>query len=94
MNGKFPTSKSTTADSNNQDDPYFHMQQQLQQIDPIRGVNPESNINLQTDELLLDSKKDKCIEIFKNSTIIHDILQKQRQDELMSSYNLDLQTLI
>lgn len=56
---------------------YFHMQEQ-----PfgIRGVKPESNINLQTDQALLESKKDKCIEIFRTSTQIHEILTKARVD--------------
>lgn len=33
----------------------------------IRGVRPESNINLDNDMALLEQKKDKCIEIFKTS---------------------------
>lgn len=41
---------------------------------PIRGVNPDSNIILQNDQVLLDSKKDKCIELMRNSTAVHDIL--------------------
>lgn len=46
----------------------------------IRGCKPESNINLQTDEALLESKKDKCIEIFRTSSQIHEILTKARHD--------------
>jgi hypothetical protein len=40
----------------------------------IRGVNPESNINLDNDMALLEQKKDKCIEIFKTSGLVHDLL--------------------
>jgi hypothetical protein len=60
------------------------------QLGPLRGVSPDSNINLQTDQVLLDSKKDKCVDIMKNSTVIHDMLNKYRHDEAMQSYNLDL----
>lgn len=33
----------------------------------IRGINPDSNIVLENDKVLLEQKKDKCIEIFRNS---------------------------
>ena len=46
----------------------------------IRGVKPESNINLQNDQALLESKKEKCYEIFRTSTQIHEILTKARAD--------------
>jgi hypothetical protein len=40
----------------------------------IRGVNPDSNQNLQSDQQLLESKKEKCIELFKSSTMIHETI--------------------
>ncbi len=49
-------------------------------IQGIRGCKPDSNINLDTDNDLLESKKDKCIEIFRTSSLIHDILTKARHD--------------
>ncbi|CDW86365.1 UNKNOWN [Stylonychia lemnae] len=106
VNGKLPSSKSTTADTdlnniNSQqqfmltEDPYFQQQQMNQQMGPIRGVNPESNINLQNDQILLDSKRDKCIELMRNSTAVHDIIQKFKSDPQMSQvYNLDLNALV
>ena len=64
-------------------------------IGPIRGVNPESNINLQNDQILFESKKDKCIELMRNSTAVHETLQKYKQDENLSrNFNLDLNFLI
>jgi hypothetical protein len=35
---------------------------------PIRGINPESNQNLLTDQAALEEKKEKIVEIFKNSS--------------------------
>ncbi len=43
-------------------------------------MNPESNINLENDKALLEQKKDKCLELFKTSSLIHDILQKSAID--------------
>eukprot|EP00347_Sterkiella_histriomuscorum_P006885 403351065 len=112
INGKLPSSKSTTADTNNQDINNIYSQQQLNQQDDayfqnqyqereeiqmgaIRGVNPDSNIILQNDQVLLDSKKDKCIELMRNSTTVHDTLQKFKQDSQMTrNFNLDLNFLI
>ncbi len=44
------------------------------QLNGIRGVNPDSNINLQNDINLVESKKDKCIEIFRSSSLVHEII--------------------
>lgn len=46
------------------------------------------------DMLLLEQKKDKCIEIFKTSSLIHDILQKIKTDENLQNLNLDLNSVI
>lgn len=51
----------------------------------IRAVKPESNINLLTDQALLEQKRDKCIEIFKTSTLVHDIITKARYDPTFSN---------
>ena len=63
----------------------------------IRGVNPESNINLQSDQELLEQKKDKCIEIFKASTQIHDIIKAARSDPKLNQMyrgNMDANSMI
>lgn len=62
----------------------------------IRGVNPESNINLINDMALLESKKDKCIEIFKTSGSIHELLQKAKGDVHLQrgGISLDLNNII
>ena len=44
--------------------------------------------------LLLEQKKDKCIEIFRTSSLIHDILQKIKSDEHLQPLNLDLNAII
>lgn len=92
---------------NQGDDPYFNNMQvnsgeneeeaprSFLPMGPIRGVNPESNINLQNDQIMLESKKDKCVELMRNSTAVHDILQKYKLDENLSkNFNLDLNFLI
>jgi len=88
-----PSSKSTTADTGEHlqsqqrlgQDPYFN-----QQLGPMRGVNPDSNVNLQNDMLLLEQKRDKCVEIIKNSGAIHELLGRYKHDESMQAYNLDV----
>ena len=50
----------------------------------IRGVKPDSNVNLQNDLALLESKKDKCIEIFKMSSQIHELIKEARADTNMN----------
>jgi len=56
----------------------------------MRGVNPDSNVNLQNDMLLLEQKRDKCVEIIKNSGAIHELLGRYKHDESMQAYNLDV----
>ncbi len=63
---------------------YFAMQSAENQTFGIRGVKPESNINLQNDQALLEQKKDKCIEIFRTSSQIHEILSKARNDPTLA----------
>lgn len=46
----------------------------------VRAVRPESNINLDTDMLLLEQKKEKCLEIIRNSSLIHDLLSKAKNE--------------
>ena len=47
-------------------------------------MKPESNINLQNDQALLEQKKDKCIEIFRTSSQIHEILTKAKNDPTLA----------
>lgn len=51
----------------------------------IRGVKPESNINLQNDQAVLDMKREKCIEIFKSCPQITEAITKARSDPNISS---------
>lgn len=60
----------------------------------LRGVNPESNQVLEMEMMLLEQKKEKCIEIFKTSGQIHEIISKLKKDELMGSLNIDLNALM
>jgi hypothetical protein len=43
---------------------------------------------------LLEQKKEKCVEIFKTSGLIHDIITKLKKDELMSTLNIDLNAIM
>lgn len=52
-------------------------------------MRPESNVNLQNDMILLDQKKDKCVEVIKTSGAIHELLAKFRHEEHMQAYNLE-----
>ena len=63
---------------------YYNIQAQQENqqyvFGAIRGVKPESNINLQNDQAVLDQKKEKCIEIFKSCPQITDVITKARSD--------------
>jgi hypothetical protein len=39
-------------------------------------VDPESNKVKDAEVLLLESKKEKCLEILRNSSLVHDIIKK------------------
>lgn len=45
------------------------------------GHQPNSNEILQTEQLLVESKQEKCVEIIKQSGEIHEILEKVKDDE-------------
>ena len=60
----------------------------------LRGINPDSNQILESEMQVLEQKKDKCVEIFKNSSLIHDTISKMKKDELLGPLNLDLNQLM
>ena len=50
------------------------------------GNEPDSNEILQTEQLLVESKQEKCVEIIKQSTEVHEMLEGVKDDE-------DIQTI-
>jgi hypothetical protein len=46
----------------------------------VAGAHPESNKILDDELTLLESKREKCLELIKQSTEIHDILDKTKSD--------------
>ena len=55
----------------------------------IVGAQPGSNQLKDAEVELIESKKDKIIEIFKASTECHDILQSAGKESFLESFNLD-----
>ena len=45
------------------------------------GHLPNSNEILKTEELLVESKQEKCVEIIKQSGEVHEILENIKDDE-------------
>ena len=65
---------------------YSHL---MQNDASIVGAAPGSNQLKDAENELVESKKDKIVEIFKASTECHDILQAAQKESYLESYNLD-----
>lgn len=47
------------------------------------GNLPGSNQILENEATLIESKKDKCLELFRQNTEVHDILESAKQDRCL-----------
>jgi hypothetical protein len=50
---------------------------------PRTGAKPQSNQILQAERLLIESKREKVIEIFKQSTDVFEILEAAKKDPVL-----------
>jgi hypothetical protein len=60
------------------------------QMDPNHGVlgnRPESNKILNDELILIESKREKCVDLIRQSTEIHDILEATKTDSDILSIN-------
>lgn len=53
----------------------------------VVGNRPESNKILSDELLLIDTKREKCIELIKQSSDIHEIIEKTKVDPDILSIN-------
>ena len=47
------------------------------------GYKPKSNQIYQNEQLLIESKRDKCVEIFKQCTEVFEILEAAKKDPII-----------
>lgn len=55
----------------------------------VLGNRPDSNKLLTDEMLLIDTKREKCIDLIRQSTEIHEILEKTRTDPDILKINDD-----
>ena len=59
-------------------------------FDPLINNNPESNQILEQEQLLIESKREKLVEVFRNSNEVHDLLMEAKTNRYLCNMNLDL----
>ena len=60
----------------------------------VSGAQPGSNQIKEAQDALIEQKKDKIVEIFKQSTDIHDLVEGVKNEPFLADYNMDVNQLL